>query len=142
MPRSLGRRPIGYSQRSMFKVRAEELVEDGEIRGLRVRRGEEDQEHPQKFLKPAPPDRLNLYRPQPENFIGNVTINVGWEGSTNLWEGRFAIDSLNIGLSDYLITTVVAADPGDAGKIALLVTEGYAMAGASVETVVTMGYAN
>jgi hypothetical protein len=104
MPRSLGRRPIAFSSRSGFKVRHSELVEDGEIRGLRVKRGEDDPEHPQKFLKPAGPDRLNLYRPQPEAFKSGVTVLVGWEAGSDLWAGKAPIDTLNIGVGSWKVT--------------------------------------
>jgi hypothetical protein len=95
MPRYLGRHPIAYSQRSQRKVRHDQLVEDGEIRGLRVARGEEDQEHPQKFLKPPGADKINLYRPQPENFKYPCTVLVGWD-SADLLGTKAGIDTLSI----------------------------------------------
>jgi hypothetical protein len=96
MPRYLGRHPIGYSARSGFKTRHADLVEDGEIRGLRVKKGEEDQEHPQKFRKPVGADKINLYRPQPENYKSPVTILVGWNGGSNLFDSKTGMDALNI----------------------------------------------
>jgi hypothetical protein len=95
MPRYLGRHPIGYSQRSQFKVRHADLVEDGEIRGLRVKKGEEDQEHPQKFLKPVGADKINLYRPQPENYKYPCTVLVGWD-SADILGRKAGIDTLTI----------------------------------------------
>jgi hypothetical protein len=38
------------------------MVEDGEIRGLYVKRGEDDPQHPQKYPKVIPPDRAQVVR--------------------------------------------------------------------------------
>lgn len=38
------------------------MVEDGEIRGLYVKRGEDDPEHPQKYPRVIPPDRAQVVR--------------------------------------------------------------------------------
>ena len=103
MPRSLGRRAIGFSQRSNFKVRADQLVEDGEIRGLRVKRGEEDQEHPQKFRRPPGPDKLNLYRPQPEAYTAGVTITYGLCGGSNLWT-KTPPQLIQLGMGGFVVT--------------------------------------
>jgi hypothetical protein len=111
MPRYLGRHPIGYSMRSGFKTRHADLVEDGEIRGLRVKKGEEDQEHPQKFLKPVGADKINLYRPQPENYKAGVTILVGWNGGSNLFDSKMGIDAITVSSGPCLL--VYGADVPD-----------------------------
>jgi hypothetical protein len=49
-------------QRTGRLAYAIDMVEDGEIRGLYVRRGEDDQQHPQKFPKIIPPDRAQFVR--------------------------------------------------------------------------------
>ena len=49
-------------QRTGRLARAVQMVEDGEIRGLYVRKGEEDREHPQKYPKVIPPDRAQFAR--------------------------------------------------------------------------------
>jgi hypothetical protein len=79
MARSLGRKPIAFDQRTGRKIRYDELVEDGEIPGLRVKRGTEDQEHPQKRLRRVGPDRQALWRPAPEVTKDPVTVNIGYE---------------------------------------------------------------
>ena len=88
MSRSLGKGPIGYSQRTGRKVRAVDLVEDGENRGMIVERGEADREHPQKYAKRIPPDRIGLRRMMPESSIQPCTVNIGLEATADLWEGR------------------------------------------------------
>jgi hypothetical protein len=80
MARSLGRKPIAFDQRTQAKVRYSDLVEDGEIPGLRVKRGTEDQEHPQKRLRRVGPDRQALWRPAPESYTEAVNIYIGYEG--------------------------------------------------------------
>ena len=105
MPRSLGRKPIGFSQRSGAKVRASDLVEDGEIRGLVVARGEVDREHPQKYARRVPADRLMLRRPLPDPVQGACTIRYGWEAASNLWEGRQQPFSLTFVMGRVLVTS-------------------------------------
>lgn len=100
MPRYLGRHQISYSQRSYRKVRAEDIVEDGEIKGLKVARGEEDQEHPQKFLRPPGPDRMALFRPVPESKSEPVTIHVGYESGTDFIERPQGIQQLHLQLGN------------------------------------------
>jgi hypothetical protein len=49
-------------QRSGRLAYAIQMVEDGEVRGLYVKRGEDDKQHPQKFPKVIPPDRSQVAR--------------------------------------------------------------------------------
>ena len=89
MARSLGRHTIGFDARTGRKERYSDLIEDGEIPGLRVKRGTEDHEHPQKRLRRVGPDRQALYRPAPENAHEPVTVNIGYETTRDsLWSGR------------------------------------------------------
>lgn len=104
MSRSLGKGPIGYSQRTGRKVRAVDLVEDGEIRGLIVERADADREHPQKYAKRAPPDRISLRRPMPEASVQPCTVNIGWEGTGNLWEGRQEPRHISLVLGNAILT--------------------------------------
>jgi hypothetical protein len=80
MARSLGKRPIGFDARTGKKERYADLVEDGEIPGLRVKRGTEDLEHPQKRLRRIGPDRQALWRPAPEVSKEPVNVYIGFEG--------------------------------------------------------------
>lgn len=104
MARSLGKGPIGYSQRTGRKVRAVDLVEDGENRGLVVERSEADREHPQKFAKRVPADRISLRHPMPEASVQPCTINIGWEAPSDLWEGRQAFRHISLVLGNALVT--------------------------------------
>jgi hypothetical protein len=67
-------------QRTGRLAYAIQMVEDGEIRGLYVKRGEDDKEHPQKFPKVIPPDRATLARKmydadlEGSQITGTVTI--------------------------------------------------------------------
>jgi hypothetical protein len=60
----------GYSQRSGFKVRYDELVEDGQNKGLYVHESEADPQHPQE-REVTPIDNQSLFRP-----IGPADNNV------------------------------------------------------------------
>jgi hypothetical protein len=80
MARSLGRKPIAFDQRTGAKIRYSDLVEDGESPGLRVKRGTEDAEHPQKRLRRIGPDRQALWRPAPEISKEPVNVYIGFEG--------------------------------------------------------------
>lgn len=82
MPRSLGRHQIGYSQRSARKVRARDLVYDGELRNVLVARDEKDEKR-RPFVVPV--DRIHQPLPGP-NGSEPVSILVGFEGTTNLWD--------------------------------------------------------
>lgn len=97
MTRYLGRGAIAYSQRTGRKVRATDLVEDGHIRGLWVERGEDDKEHPQKYARKLPADRIQIRRGIPERSKGGTTIRVGMEAGTNLWEARQQFQQLSLG---------------------------------------------
>lgn len=77
MSRSLGRKPIAYDQRTGRKVRYDDLVEDGEIKGLRVHWREADQDHPLNYPVVIGPDRTHLRRPAPEAKTEDRTAWVG-----------------------------------------------------------------
>jgi hypothetical protein len=95
MARYLGKHPIGFDQRTGKKQRYSDLVEDGEIPGLRVKRGTEDLEHPQKRLRRIGPDLQALWRPAPEVRIAGETVNIGLEASlSNLAGGRLTVPDL------------------------------------------------
>lgn len=108
MARSLGRGIIGYDQRTGRKVRAERLVEDGEHPGLIVDRDEADKEHPQKYARRIPADRIFVRRMIPERSSEPVTINVGYEVRSNLWEGRGQPCQLTFGYVEVMLVAQVA----------------------------------
>ena len=89
MAKTLGNgEPIAFEQRFGRKVLHRDLVEDGEIPGLRVHRADADPEHPQKRLRPIGPDQIALFRPQPEIVSHSVRYVVGERSySTNLYDG-------------------------------------------------------
>lgn len=114
MPKSLGRRPIGYDARTGAKVRYDQLVEDGEIPGLRVKRGTEDTEHPQKFLRKVGPDRQGLWRPAPEVVRQPETVTIGYEALNPdaLWEGRAPTPEINLYIGGFQLQFSVPAPAG------------------------------
>lgn len=97
MTRYLGRGAIAYSQRTGRKIRARDLVEDGNMPNVWVERSEADKEHPLKYAKRVPGDRIQLRRGIPDRSKGAVTIYVGYEAGSNLWEARQAFQQLTLG---------------------------------------------
>lgn len=98
MPRYLGRNTIAYDQRTGKKIFYRDLVEDGEIPGLRTHRREADSEHPQKYLRPVGADQIALYRPSPESARHDLTLTAGrMPASSNLWEGRETVPIITVG---------------------------------------------
>lgn len=124
MARSLGRHPIGFDGRSGRKERYGDLIEDGEIPGLRVKRGTEDQEHPQKRLRRVGPDRQALWRPAPELVIQAVTVNIGLEllNQDALWEARASTPQLNLSIGGFSIEFSVPAPSGFADFSSSIIT--------------------
>lgn len=102
MPRTLGRHTIGYDQRTGFKVRYRDLVEDGEIPGVRTHKREADSEHPQKYLRPVGPDQIALYHPSPESARHDLTLTVGqMPASTSLWAGKESLPIISLQTAPY-----------------------------------------
>lgn len=124
MARSLGRRPIGFDQRTGKKERFSDLIEDGEIPGLRVKRGTEDFEHPQKRLRRVGPDRQALWRPAPEVVIQTAEINIGLEllNPDALWEPRASVPALALAIGGFQLEFSVPAPPGFADFSSTLIT--------------------
>ena len=88
MPRSLGKYTIAFDQRTGFKVKYKDLVEDGEHPHLLVEKGTEDPEHPQKYVRLPGPDQIALFRPAPPNDTNHITLTLGWgPASSNLADG-------------------------------------------------------
>jgi hypothetical protein len=108
MTRYLGRGAIAYSQRTGRKVKATDLVEDGHIKGLWVERGEDDKEHPQKHARKIPADRIQVRRGIPERSKGPVTIRVGYEAGSNLWEARQQFQQLSLGPLEAIVDATQA----------------------------------
>jgi hypothetical protein len=106
MARSLGKHPIGYDQRTGRKERYDDLVEDGEIKGIRVHRREADQEHPQKRLRKPGPDRMALRNPLPEAFGQPVTIFLGLDVPLDqLWAERSAGIDFAVTIGSAVVTS-------------------------------------
>ncbi len=59
------RHGIAWDQRTGFKVRGRQLVEDGERRGILTTRDNADQVHPQRYVRVPPPDGLTYRRGPP-----------------------------------------------------------------------------
>ena len=124
MARSLGRRPIGYDARTGRKERYSDLIEDGEIPGLRVKRGTEDLEHPQKRLRRVGPDRQALWRPAPEQIKQAETIVIGFEGvdPDQLWLPRPPAPQLNLYIGGLQLEFSVPAPAGFADFSSTVIT--------------------
>lgn len=80
MPRYIQDR-IGYCQRTGFKAKLKDLVPDGET-GQLVEEGWEDQEHPQKYLRPVNererrtmPGVLTNIEPNDEIEVGPLVLD-------------------------------------------------------------------
>jgi len=89
-----GRRPIAYCQRTGRKVPYDEIVEDGEIKGLRVAAADADEEHPLKFYRMPGPDKQALRRPLPESSRELYDIDVVGTWPDELWRGRTKVPVL------------------------------------------------
>jgi hypothetical protein len=111
MARYLGRHTIGIDQRTGKKVRYADLVEDGEIKGILTTRENADREHPQKFARRVPTDRLNIRRPSPEPMIGSVTIIGNSGGSADLWEGNQTALHLSLVMGEVVVTPTAGLAP-------------------------------
>jgi hypothetical protein len=111
MARYLGRHTIGIDQRTGEKVRYADLVEDGEIKGILTTRENADREHPQKFARRVPTDRLNIRRPSPEPMIGSVTIIGNSGGSADLWEGNQTALHLSLVMGEVVVTPTAGLAP-------------------------------
>jgi D-alanyl-D-alanine carboxypeptidase (penicillin-binding protein 5/6) len=111
MVRYLGRHTPGIDQRTGRKVKYSDLVEDGENRGLLVAREERDAEHPQKFARRVPLDRLNIRRPSPEPMIGSVTVIGNSGGSSDLWEGNQTALHLSLVMGEVVVTPTAGLAP-------------------------------
>ena len=111
MARYLGRHVIGIDQRTGKKVRYADLVEDGENRGILTTREERDAEHPQKFARRIPLDRLTIRRPSPEPTIESVTIIGNSGGSADLWEGNQTALHLSLVMGDVVVTPTAEVAP-------------------------------
>jgi hypothetical protein len=83
MPKYLGRAQFAFDERTGKKVRARDLIEDGEIKGLRVSRRESDAPHPQKYARRIGPDGPGVYRPVPDLVISAVSIQIGYDLDAN-----------------------------------------------------------
>lgn len=111
MVRYLGRHTPGIDQRTGRKVKYKDLVEDGENRGLLVAREERDAEHPQKFARRVPLDRLNIRRPSPEPMIGAVTVIGNSGASSDLWEGNQTAVHLSLVMGEVVVTPTAEIRP-------------------------------
>jgi hypothetical protein len=111
MARYLGRHTIGIDQRTGKKVRYADLVEDGEIKGILTTREERDAEHPQKFARRIPLDRLNIRRPSPEPIIGAVSVIANSGGSADLWEGNQTALHLSLVMGEVVVTPSAGLAP-------------------------------
>lgn len=104
MPKYLGRTRIGFSQRTDRKVRARDLVGDGEIKGLWVAKDEADRFHPLNTPRAISPDRAAIYAIVPEDKREAVTISVGLETSaSDLGGGRLSMAPLVVQLGNYTV---------------------------------------
>jgi hypothetical protein len=72
MPKYLGKRRIGYCQRTGKKVLYEDLVQDGET-GALVEKGWDDPVHPQRFLPDVGID-VRPTMPAPDNEAPDVIV--------------------------------------------------------------------
>lgn len=120
MARYLGKHTIGIDMRTGKKVRYADLVEDGENRGILTTREERDAEHPQKFARRVPLDRLTIRRPSPEPMIGAVTVIGNSGGSSDLWEGNQTALHLALIMGEVVVTPSAENRPGS--QIAPVVT--------------------
>jgi D-alanyl-D-alanine carboxypeptidase len=111
MARYLGRHTIGIDQRTGKKVRYADLVEDGEIKGILTTRENADREHPQKFARRVPTDRLNIRRPSPEPMIGAVSVIANSGGSADLWEGNQTALHLSLIMGEVVVTPSAGLAP-------------------------------
>lgn len=109
--------PIAFEQRFGRKVLHRDLVEDGEIPGIRVHKGDADPEHPQKHRRPIGPDQIALFRPQPEVFSQSVRYVVGERSySTNLYDGiEYVPVSYGFTTASGLVTTDRSSGFGKGG---------------------------
>lgn len=113
MARSLGRKPIGFDSRTGFKTRHYDLIEDGEIPGLRVKRGTEDLEHPQRKLRRVGPDRQALWRPAPEVVIAAAEVIIGFESDADYLDSpRMATPAVPLYIGGFAITALNPATEG------------------------------
>lgn len=72
------RKAVAWDARSGMKVRAESLRADGELSGMMV--SDPDPVHPQRYVRPPPPDGL-WYRPSaPRTDKLSHTQVYGWVG--------------------------------------------------------------
>jgi hypothetical protein len=107
MGRSIGKHPIGYDQRTGRKERFDDLIEDGELPGVRTHRREADREHPQKRLKAPGPDRAAIYKPLPEAKSEAVRIMFGYDvPSDQLWAPRSPGPDFAITFGGIVVTSI------------------------------------
>jgi hypothetical protein len=111
MARYLGRHTIGIDQRTGKKVRYADLVEDGEIKGILTTRDNADREHPQKFARRVPTDRLSIRRPSPEPMIGAVSVIANSGGSADLWEGNQTALHLALVMGEVVVSPAAGLAP-------------------------------
>jgi hypothetical protein len=69
MARYLGRGQVGICQRSGKKVRREDLVEDGQVKGLLVDKYWYEPYHPQLLPPPMRADGIAHLRPAPDDRL-------------------------------------------------------------------------
>lgn len=105
-----------YDERTGRLERAIDLVEDGEIKGLKVSRREADDEHPQKRPLRVGPDRANLlpgYRKQQTYEDAQFKFLFGYTLGSDLWEQR-STPIIGWGSGGALLTATVY-DPSPGG---------------------------
>lgn len=84
--RYFGKAPVAWDERSGMKVRHDELVEDGEIRGLYTHTKSADGEHPLKFRIPPAPDLRVIDGALAPNEGGTLTMRPSTVWNTTTME--------------------------------------------------------
>lgn len=84
-------------QRTGRLAYAVNMVEDGEIRGLYVKRGEDDPQHPQKYPKVIPPDRAQVVRKMYDSDLEGAALRryvVGYAANSSFERDGIPVLSL------------------------------------------------
>lgn len=99
--------------------RAVNMVNDGMIPGIWVRKGEEDKPHPQSFPRPIGPDRATLKALKDEDSASlNFTYRVGYTANSNFERPSIPCASFGIttGIYSYFLVTEYGYSEGGYGQ--------------------------